>query len=666
MINEIGHFALILALLLAVAQASVPLIGASRGDPGMMNVAPAAAVGQFIFVAVAFACLTHAFVTSDFSVVTVAANSHSTKPLIYKVAGVWGNHEGSMLMWVLILAVFGMAVGVFGRNLPPTLRARVLAVQAMIGIGFLLFVLLTSNPFERLPAPPADGRGLNPLLQDPAMALHPPFLYLGYVGFSIAFCFAVAALIEGRVDAAWARWVRPWTLAAWSFLTLGIAMGSWWAYYELGWGGWWFWDPVENASFMPWLAGTALLHSAIVVEKRDALKTWTILLAIIAFSLSLIGTFLVRSGVLTSVHAFATDPARGVFILVLLAIAIGGSLTLYAIRAPSLRSGGIFAPLSREGGLVLNNVLLAAATATVFLGTLYPLALDAVGGGKVSVGPPFFNATFVPIMTPLVIVMAAGALLPWKRADLAALLGRLKFAFVATAAAVLITWWMKPQGPLLAILAMGVAAWLIGGVLVELAGRIKLFRASPGESLRRAINLPRAAYGMSLAHLGVGLLIVGVTGSSAWQVEKIQVLRPGENVEVGAYIFTLDAVERQRGPNYQAERASITVTRDGAPIAVLTPERRVYPVEQNQTTEAAIHTTWLADLYAVIGEPDSAGGWVTRLYHNPLVPWIWIGAVVMALGGGLSLSDRRHRVGAPSRKRGATPAPPSGARPAEA
>jgi len=660
-IAEIGLFALILALLLAVLQASLPLAGAWRGDPAMMAVGPAAALGQFVFVALAFASLTHAFVTSDFSVLTVAQNSHSTKPLIYKIAGVWGNHEGSMLLWVLILAVFGMAVSVFGRNLPPALRARVLAVQGMIGVGFLLFILFTSNPFERLIPAPADGQGLNPLLQDPAMALHPPFLYLGYVGFSIAFAFAVAALIEGRVDPAWARWVRPWTLAAWSCLTLGIAMGSWWAYYELGWGGWWFWDPVENASFMPWLAGTALLHSATVVEKRDALKTWTVLLAIIAFSLSLVGTFLVRSGVLTSVHAFATDPRRGVFILVLLAIAIGGSLTLYAIRAPALKGGGLFAPISREGGLVLNNLLLSTACATVFLGTLYPLALDAFGGGTVSVGAPYFNATFVPIMVPLVIAMAAGALLPWKRADLAGVLGRLKAACAAAVIAALVTWALRSEGPLLAALGMALAAWLIVGVLSELAGRLKLFQAPFGESLRRAAALPRAAYGMSLAHLGVGLLIVGVTASSAWQVEKIQVMRPGETIDVAGYGFTLDEVTPGQGPNYAVERARMTVTRDGAPVAQLFPERRLYPVEQRQTTEAAIHTTWLADLYAVIGEPDGQGGWVTRLYHNPLVPWIWIGAVVMALGGALSLSDRRHRVGAPTRRR-----VPAGAAPARA
>ncbi|MBM3571071.1 MAG: heme lyase CcmF/NrfE family subunit, partial [Alphaproteobacteria bacterium] len=455
MIVEIGHFALALALAVALAQATLPLIGAQRGDGVWMALGQPLALAQFLCIAVAFAALTHAYVTSDFSVVNVARNSHSAKPMLYKLSGVWGNHEGSMLLWVLILALFGLFVALGGRHLPPTLRARVLAIQGAIGVGFLAFVLLTSNPFERIFPPPIDGNGLNPILQDPGLAFHPPFLYLGYVGFSVAFAFAVAALIEGRVDPAWARWVRPWTLAAWCALTIGIALGSYWAYYELGWGGWWFWDPVENASFMPWIAGTALLHSAAVVEKRDALKSWTILLAIIAFSLSLIGTFLVRSGVLTSVHAFATDPQRGTFILLLLVLAIGGSLTLYALRAPSLKLGGLFHPISREGGLVLNNLLLSTALATVFLGTLYPLFLDAVGGGKVSVGPPYFNATFVPIMVPLVATMSIGPLLAWKRGDLPGALARLKFAFAAAVIAVIVTYALTIGGPILAPLAMG-------------------------------------------------------------------------------------------------------------------------------------------------------------------------------------------------------------------
>ena len=651
MIAEIGHYAVALALVTSLAQASVPLWGAARGDARLMAVAAPAALLQFLLVLVAFAALTQAYVTSDFSLLNVAQNSHSAKPLLYKISGVWANHEGSMLLWVLILTLFGGAVAVFGTNLPPGLRARVLAIQGLIGAGFLAFILFTSNPFERLVPAPFDGSGLNPLLQDPGLAFHPPMLYLGYVGFSIAFSFAIAALIEGRVDAAWARWVRPWTLAAWGFLSLGIALGSWWAYYELGWGGWWFWDPVENASFMPWLAGTALLHSATVVEKRDALKSWTILLAILVFSLSLIGTFLVRSGVLTSVHAFATDPGRGLFILALLVIVIGGSLTLFAIRAPRLRGGGLFAPMSREGALVLNNLLLTTATVTVFLGTLYPLFLDALTGDKISVGAPFFEATFVPLMVPMLVAMAVGPMLAWKRADLAGALSRMWFALAAAAAAAFVTLYRHEDGPFLAALGMALAGWLIAGVLVELAGRLKLFRVPLGDSLGRARHLPRATYGMTIAHLGIGIVVAGITAASAWQQESIQTQRIGETVEVAGYGFTLLDVEAGLGPNYRVERATFSLTRDGEAVATLFPEKRFYPVEGRQTTEAAIHTTWLADLYAVVGDADGTGGWTTRLYHNPLVPWIWIGVLVMVLGGGVSLTDRRHRVGAPARAR---------------
>src|SRR5216683_65014 len=515
MIVELGHYALVLALFMALLQASLPLIGAARGHLALMALADNTAIAQLVFVAIAFFALMHAYVTSDFSVLNVVENSHSAKPLLYKVTGVWGNHEGSMVLWVLILSLYGGAVALFGGNLPPALRARVLAIQGMIGAAFLLFILLTSNPFIRVVPAPLDGNGLNPLLQDPGLAFHPPFLYLGYVGFSMAFSFAVAALIEGRVDAAWARWVRPWTLAAWCALTTGIAMGSWWAYYVLGWGGWWAWDPVENASFMPWLAGTALLHSAIVAEKRDALKSWAILLAIIAFSLSLIGTFLVRSGVLTSVHAFAVDPARGAFILVLLVAAIGGSLTLYGLRAPALKAGGLFAPISREGALVLNNLLLATAAATVFLGTLYPLFLDAITGEKVSVGAPFFNRTFVPLMVPALIAVAAGPLLAWKRGDLLGALQRLWLAFAAVIAVAAIGLYLTRGGPVLAVLGLALAAWIFVGTAVEYAERIKLLRAPLGDSWRRACVLPRAAYGMTIAHLGVGVLVAGIT-ASAW------------------------------------------------------------------------------------------------------------------------------------------------------
>src|SRR5512134_183406 len=551
---EIGLFALVLALLVAILQGTVPMLGAGRGNPAWMALADTAALAQLLLVAVSFGCLMHAYVVSDFSVLTVAANSHSTKPLLYKIAGTWGNHEGSMLLWVLILTIFGGAVAAFGGNLPPGLRARALAVQAWIATSFYLFILLTSNPFARLDPPPADGQGLNPLLQDPGLAFHPPFLYLGYVGFSMAFSFAVAALIEGRVDASWARWVRPWTLAAWTFLTCGIALGSWWAYYELGWGGWWFWDPVENASLLPWLSGTALLHSAVVVEKRDALKGWTVFLAIVTFSLSLLGTFLVRSGVLTSVHAFAVDPARGVFILALLVIVIGGSLALFAWRGPQLPPGGLFQPISREGGLLLNNLLLSTAAAAVLLGTLYPLILEATGGGKISVGAPFFNSVFVPLMAPLVIAMAIGPLLPWKRADLASALARLWAAALAAAAAALLAWLAYDARSAVGLLGLALAAWLFVGTLVELAGRVGLFAVPVGASLRRALGLPGAAWGMTLAHAGLAVAIAGMTASSVWKEEHIQVMRPGDRLTIGGYVVEFAGAERAPGPNYEALR----------------------------------------------------------------------------------------------------------------
>jgi len=650
-IPEIGHFALILALLVAIAQGSLPMLGAARGRADWMALAGPTAVLQLALMLVAFLALTYAYVVSDFTVLNVAQNSHSSKPLLYKVTGVWGNHEGSMLLWILILALFGAAVALFGGNLPASLKARTLAVQAWIAIGFLLFTILTSNPFERVLPAPENGGDLNPLLQDPGLAFHPPMLYTGYVGFSIAFSFAIAALIEGKVDAAWARWVRPWTLAAWSFLTAGIALGSWWAYYELGWGGWWFWDPVENVSFMPWLMGTALLHTAIVVEKRDALKVWTILLAILTFSLSLIGTFVVRSGLLTSVHAFANDPERGLFILLLLCLTVGGSLALFAWRAPALKSGGLFQPISREGALVLNNLLLATACATVFLGTLYPLFVEALGGAKVSVGAPYFNATFLPIMAPLVVAMAIGPLLPWKRADLLGALGRLKVAAVLSLLAALAAAYLHSGGPLVAWLGMALAAWLFVGALTEWAGRLKLLRAPLGESWRRALRLPRSAYGMTLAHAGLAVAIAGITASAAWQGEVVRIMRPGEVAELGGYSYRLDGVETLRGPNYTSDTARFTVLRDGRDVTRLAPEKRLYDVQRRETTAAAIHTTGLADLYAVIGQSDGQGGWTVRLYHEPLVPWIWAGALLMVAGGAVSLSDRRLRVGAPARRR---------------
>jgi len=650
MIDEVGHFALVLALCIAVLQSLVPLYGAARNDAALMAWARPAAIAQFVFVATAFFALMHAYATSDFSLANVAANSNSVKPLLYKLTGVWSNHEGSMLLWVFILALFGAAVALFSRNLPPPLRARVLAVQAMIGAGFLSFILLTSNPFLRLWPVPADGAGLNPILQDRGLAFHPPCLYLGYVGFSIAFCFAIAALIEGRVDPAWARWVRPWTLAAWCALTSGIAMGSWWSYYTLGWGGWWFWDPVENASFMPWLVGTALLHSAIVVEKRDALKIWTVLLAILTFSLSLLGTFLVRSGVLTSVHAFASDPRRGVFILLLLSCYTGGALLLFAWRAPLLAGGGLFAPISREGGLLLNNLLLTTAAATVLLGTLYPLLLDVVVHQKVSVGPPFYTMTFVPIMVPLLAAMAVGPMLPWKRGDLAAAFARLKFAFAATAAAALLVLFLAGVRSLGAACGLALAAWLLAATLSGLAERVRLFAGPLAAVARRALRLPRAAWGMTLAHAGMAVVIAGITGSSTWTEEKIVSAHPGQSFALAGYTVALDAVDQVTGPDYTATRADLRLLKDGREIAAMRPEKRFYQVENGAQTDVAIRTNLLADVYAVIGDPDGSGGYVLRLYYNPLVPWIWLGAAAMALGGMVSLSDRRHRIGAPARR----------------
>jgi cytochrome c-type biogenesis protein CcmF len=650
MIDEIGHFALVLALCVAAIQAVVPLYGASKGDGALIALARPAALAQFAFIATAFFALMHAYATSDFSMLNVAANSSSLKPLLYKITGVWSNHEGSMMLWVFMLALFGAAVAVFSNNLPPALRARVLSVQAMIGVGFLVFILFTSNPFLRLFPVPVDGNGLNPILEDRGLAFHPPCLYAGYVGFSISFCFAIAALIEGRVDPAWARWVRPWTLAAWCALTIGIAMGSWWSYYTLGWGGWWYWDPVENASFMPWIIGTALLHSAIVVEKRDTLKAWTILLAILTFSLSLIGTFLVRSGVLTSVHAFAEDPRRGIFILLLLGIATGGALLLYAIRAPSLKGGGLFAPISREGGLLLNNLLLTTAAATVLIGTLYPLFLQVVAKKMVSVGPPFFNMTFVPIMIPLLIAMAVGPLLSWKRGDLWAALQRLKLGFAIAAGVAVLTMIVMGYRSVGAACGLALAAWVLTATIIEWAERIHLFSDPLGNSFRRAMRLPRAAWGMTFAHAGMAVAVAGITGSSAWTVEKIESVRPGGKVDLAGYTIALDAVSDAKGPDYVATRADIRLLKGDELITEMHPEKRFFPLESGNQTDVAIRTNLLADVYAVIGDPDGKGGYTLRLYYNPLVPLIWLGAAAMALGGLISLSDRRHRVGAPSRR----------------
>lgn len=657
MIPEIGHYALVLALLLAAAQSVMPLVGAARRDVAWMETGRMAAFAQLAAITISFAALMQAHVVSDFSVLNVVNNSHSLKPMLYKVAGVWGNHEGSMLLWVFMLALFGAAVAGFGRNIPPTLKARVLGVQGLIGVGFLLFILITSNPFTRLYPAPLDGNDLNPLLQDPGLAFHPPFLYLGYVGFSVAFSFAIGALIEGRVDPAWGRWVRPWTLVAWTSLTMGIAMGSWWAYYELGWGGWWMWDPVENASLLPWLAGTALLHSAIVVEKRDALKTWTILLAILTFSLSLLGTFLVRSGVLTSVHAFAVDPQRGVAVLGLLILATGGGLLLFALRAHALKIGGLFAPLSREGALVMNNLLLSVSAAVVLIGTLMPLLLDAFGH-KISVGAPYYNFITPFLTIPLILVMALGPFMPWKRADLPGVLSRMWVVALLTLASVMLALWLAGVKPVMALVGIAMAAWAGFGAVWEVAERVKLFRVPLADSLSRARGLPLGAWGTAVAHAGMGIAIAGMVGTTFWLAEDVRVMKLGDKARIAGYELVLDKVEDLNIANYRTEMGHFSVSRDGRQIASLTAERRWYPVAKMQTTEAAIHTTFYSDLYVVLGEENAGGGgWVVRLYHHPLVPWIWIGSLVMVLGGCLSLSDRRLRVGVPTRR--AVPAAPA-------
>jgi cytochrome c-type biogenesis protein CcmF len=649
MIAEIGHFALILATGVALYQFLVPLVGAYRGDAALMLSGLSAAVLQMALVAVSFIALTHAYLVSDFSVENVAANSHSAKPLLYKISGVWGNHEGSMLLWVLILALYGAAVALFGRNLPLGLRARVLAIQGSIGFAFLTFIALTSNPFRRLDPPPIEGNGLNPILQDPALAFHPPFLYAGYVGLSIAFAFAVAALIEGRVDAAWARWVRPWTLAAWMFLTIGIAMGSWWAYYELGWGGWWFWDPVENASFMPWLIATALLHSAIVVEKRNALKIWTVLLSILAFSLSLMGTFLVRSGVLTSVHAFAVDPERGLFILMILCVFIGGSLALFAWRAPVLKEGGLFAPVSREGGLVLNNLFLCVACLAVLIGTLYPLALETVTGEKISVGPPFFNLTFGPIMLPLLLLVPVGPFLAWKRGDAVLAIRRLWIALAVAVAIGLAVFVANMRGPWLAPVGMALAAWLVFGALTDLAARVALFKVPLASSWQRFAGLPRSAIGGIMAHGGLGVMIAGIIAISLWKVEVIVALKPGEFATVGSYTVVFRSEEPLTGSNYTGRAGRFLVKRGDSEVANLISEKRNFRPSGMATTEVGLLQTLLGDVYVVMGDETADGSRAMRLYFNPLVNFIWFGALTMFFGAMLSLTDRRFRVGAPKR-----------------
>ncbi len=654
---ELGRVALALAACLALAQFALPLLGAQRGDPRLMATAPALAWGQLACLALAFVCLAAAAVGDDFSVRNIAENSAVAKPLLYKLTGIWGNHEGSVLLWSLILGICGAAVAWFGRGLPTSLHARVLAILGGTACGFELFCLLTSNPFDRVWPAPMDGHGMNPLLQDPGLAFHPPILYTGYVGFAVPFAFAVAALLEGRVDAAWGRWVRPWTVAAWCFLTCGIALGSWWSYYVLGWGGYWFWDPVENASLLPWLTGTALLHSAIVVEKRESLKIWTVLLAIGTFSLSLSGTFLVRSGILNSVHAFANDPTRGVFILGLLGLVIGGALLLFALRVHTLTAGGLFAPLSREGALVLNNILLCAICAVVLTGTLYPPFASLLFGQAISVGKPFFDATAVPMALPIFAAMAIGPMLPWKRARLAPVISRLWWAAVLAALA----WGWSAFGikGLLPILAFGFAVWVIAGAAADIASRTQLFRIPVRDSLRRARMLPRAALGAAIAHAGVGVTVIGLAGMSQAEHAIVSV-HTGESVALAGYRWTLTGLADARGPNYTARVATIAVTRDGRPIAVLHPSRRDFASQGQVTSEVAIHTNLVTDLYAVLGDEHGSGAGhtaVLRLHDNVLAPWMWLGALVMAIGGGLSLSDRRIRVGAPTRARHRLPVP---------
>ncbi|VAW03387.1 Cytochrome c heme lyase subunit CcmF [hydrothermal vent metagenome] len=647
MITELGHFALILAFFTACFQAIVPLIGAHKRWPGWMAVAGPAAILQVLLTAGAFAALTWAFVTSDFSLRVVMLNSHSAKPLLYKFTGVWGNHEGSMLLWVLIVTVFGAIVAVGGGNLPTGFKARVLSVQAMIGAAFFAFILITSNPFLRVPFPiPFDGRGLNPLLQDPGLAFHPPFLYVGYVGLSMTFSFAVAALIEGRVDAAWGRWVRPYTLVSWVFLTIGISIGSWWAYYELGWGGFWFWDPVENASFMPWLITVALLHCAIVVEKREMLKSWTVLLAILAFGFSMVGAFITRSGVLTSVHAFASDPARGIFLLGILAVFMMGALTLFAFRANAMQAKGVFGLVSRESVLVINNILLVVATFVVFIGTIWPLVAELFFDRKLSVGAPFFDLAFTPFMVALGLILPVGAMLPWKRAKLGRVLRALRMPFALAAAVGALAFAMQSGRSALGPVGLFLAAWLVSGSVVDLWSRTGRKQGR----LRRLRRLPRADWGKTTAHAGLGITMAGIAGMMAWNVEDIRVVRSGESFDLAGYTLTLEDVREFNGPNYIVTQAEVTLAKGNRVISALYPEKRFYPVAGTPTTEAAIDNGFLRDIYVVIGDAQTGGGWAVRSYYKPLANWIWGGAILMALGGALSLSDRRYRVAAGARK----------------
>ena len=647
MIAELGHYALVLALAITLVQSIIPFWGARTGDEVLMASGTSSAIAGFLALGLSFAALTYAYVTSDFSLANVWQNSHSDKPMLYKVTGVWGNHEGSMLLWVLILALFSAMLAAFATNLPSRLKADVLAVQGWVTLAFLLFILFTSNPFERLPQVPAEGRDLNPILQDIGLAIHPPLLYVGYVGFSLTFSFAVAAMISGRIDGAWARYVRPWALVAWVFLTAGIAMGSYWAYYELGWGGWWFWDPVENASFMPWLVGTALIHSALVMEKRDALKIWTILLALLTFSLSLLGTFIVRSGVLTSVHSFASDPSRGVFILMILLVFIGGSLALFALRANSLQQGGLFQPISREGALVFNNLFLTVSCATVILGTLYPLFLEALDGSKISVGPPYFNLTFGPLMVPLLLAIPLGPLMSWKRADLLPVLQRLYFIAGVALVSIILALAFTEDGPILASLAIGLAVWVMLGSLAELFQRSGLPKASLSVAFSRLAGLPRSTWGSAFAHFGVGLMVLGIVGETAFSDEKGISAVKGDTIEIAGFTLTHAGKRQEQGPNFVQDTLVVSVSRGGVEELQLTPAKRFYTGHGTATTEASIETYWFSQLYVSVGDTDDQGRTVLHAWWKSQVIFVWLGPILMALGGCLSLSDRRLRVGAP-------------------
>ena len=642
MIGELGQVALLLALAMALVQGTLPIIGAVRGRADWMALARSAAQAQALLVVTAFALLTSAFVGNDFSILYVASNSNSHLPVAYRVAGVWGGHEGSLLLWLLMLNLWMLAVAQFSKHVPAPVLARILGVMGLVSVGFLLFMLLTSNPFDRLWPVPADGRDLNPLLQDPGMVFHPPMLYMGYVGFSVAFAFAVGALIGGDLDGRWARWTRPWTTAAWCFLTVGIALGSWWAYYELGWGGWWFWDPVENASFMPWLVGTALIHSLAVTEKRGAFKSWTVLLAITAFSLSLLGTFLVRSGVLSSVHAFATDPKRGLFILAFLAVVVGGSLTLYAWRAPKIGLGARFGSFSRESLLLANNVILVASMATVLLGTLYPLALDALGMGKISVGPPYFDAVFVPLMLPLLLLTGIGPMVRWKQGEAREVLRSLRVALVVSLVGGIGI--AAATGKLLTMTAVGlvVALWIVTSVLTDLWQWVRPSGLA-GQSGLRLGQLPRATAGMMLAHLGVAAFVIGVTCVRSYEVERDVRMKQGDTAELAGYTFRMEGFREVKGPNYDAAQGSVVVERNGRFVTRMHPEKRVYRVQQNPMTEAAISSGVLGDLYVSLGEAVDDKAWIVRLYVKPFVNWIWGGCLLMALGGALAATDRRYR-----------------------